>query len=40
MKNLKNISVISVLFSMLFLSGCTDYLTAPEPGVTKATDYF
>lgn len=40
MKTSKNIAIICILFSLLALNGCKDYLTAPEPGVTQLEDFF
>ena len=40
MKAIKNISIICVLCSVFFLSGCKDYLTEIEPGTTLLEDFF
>ena len=40
MEAIKNISVICVLCSAFFFSGCKDYLTEIEPGTTLLADYF
>ena len=36
----KNILIISILCSVLCLSGCKDYLTEIEPGTTLLEDFF
>ena len=40
MKAIKNISVICILCSAFFLSGCKDYLTEIEPGTDLLEDFY
>ena len=41
MKTMNKITVVlCILSSMLYLTGCKDYLSEPEPGATKLEDYF
>lgn len=37
---MKKTYYIVLCFAALFLTSCKDYLTAPEPGVTKLEDYY